>query len=151
MNLTNITNLKITLKQYKNNKKTEIGQEIDQLVNFWKEDIIKKQLISAAFHSIAVIRPFTALTEGLIDIIKQPIISYQKEGSVKKGIKKGFKSFFSNFTTQSLFLGEKITRFISKTIGGKKGISLNKDSYYKKWMYKMDEKKRKYDNYFVKQ
>lgn len=151
MNLTNITNLKITLKQYKNNKKTEIGQEIDQLVNFWKEDIIKKQLISAAFHSIAVIRPFTALTEGLIDIIKQPIISYQKEGSVKKGIKKGFKSFFSNFTTQSLFLGEKITRFIFKTIGGKKGISLNKDSYYKKWMYKMDEKKRKYDNYFVKQ
>ena len=111
--------------------------------------ILKNQILSATLHSVAFIRPFTALAEGFIDIFKQPYI-YYKRGNLGKGLRVGFKSCFAKLTIQSLFLGEKIAKVVTTLGKSNRDTSLNKTSYYKRWMYKLDENKRNYDRYFLK-
>ena len=106
--------------------------------------------MSAVLHSVSYIRPFTAIIDGLIDIVKQPYNSIKKGGNIKEGVGKGVKNFLSNFTIQSVFLGEKFYRLIKRSLGSKKSTALGKNSCYKRWMYSIDEKKRKYDSHFVK-
>ena len=149
LNITNITDLLIKFKQYKSKSPTELSQEINNIFFFYTDDILKNQILSATLHSVAFIRPFTALAEGFIDIFKQPYI-YYKRGNLGKGLRVGFKSCFAKLTIQSLFLGEKIAKVVTTLGKSNRDTSLNKTSYYKRWMYKLDENKRKYDRYFLK-
>ena len=149
LNITNITDLVIKFKQYKSKSPTELSQEINNIFFFYADDILKNQILSATLHSVAFIRPFTALAEGFIDIFKQPYI-YYKRGNLGKGLRVGFKSCFAKLTIQSLFLGEKIAKVVTTLGKSNRDTSLNKTSYYKRWMYKLDENKRNYDRYFLK-
>ena len=149
LNITNITDLVIKFKQYKSKSPTELSNEINNVVSFYTDDIVKNQILSATLHSVAFFRPFTALAEGVIDIFKQPYIYYRK-GNLRKGLRVGFKSCFSKLTIQTLFLGEKIAKVVTTIGRSNRDTSLNKTSYYKRWMYKLDENKRKYDGHFLK-
>lgn len=149
LNFTNITDLIIKFKQYKSKYPTELSKEINNMISFYTDDIVKNQILSATLHSVAVFRPFTSLVDGFIDIFKQPYI-YYKKGNLRKGFRVGFKSCFSKLTIQTLFLGEKITKVITTIGKSNRDTSLNKTSYYKRWMYKLDENKRKYDGHFLK-
>ena len=150
INITNITDFKIEFKKYFENNLTPFELGCFNIIDFWKDDIIKHQLTNAVIHSIAFLRPFVTIYEGFTGIFKQPFISYKKNEGVKKGIKKGFFNFFSSFTSQSLFLGEKMFRGIKRFLNFNTSMSLGKDSLYKQWMYRFNEEKRGYDRHFVK-
>ena len=150
INITNITDFKIEFKKYFENNLTPLDLGCFNIIDFWKDDIIKYQLTNAVIHSIAFIRPFITIYEGFTGIFKQPIISYKKNEGVKKGIKKGFFNLFTSFTTQSLFLGEKMFRGVKGILNSNTSMSLGKDSLYKQWMYRFNEEKRGYDRHFVK-
>ena len=150
INITNITDFKIEFKKYFEKNLTPLELGFCNIIDFWKDDIIKYQLANAVIHSLAFIRPFITIYEGFTGIFKQPIISYKKNEGVKKGIKKGFFNLFTSFTTQSLFLGEKMFRGVKGILNSNTSMSLGKDSLYKQWMYRFNEEKRGYDRHFVK-
>jgi hypothetical protein len=108
LNLSNITDFRIILKSIDFLGCKTINDTLDMIFNFWKDDITKNQIFSAILQSISVIRPFTTVFEGFLDIFKQPLIYYRTEKSFNKGFKKGLKNFLISFTSQSLFLGEKV-------------------------------------------
>lgn len=108
LNFSNINDFRVILKQFDFVGCKTIPDVSSILISFWKEDITKNQIISALLSSVSILRPFTTVMEGFIDIFKQPYIYYRTEKSIKDGFSKGLKNFFLGFTSQSLFLGEKV-------------------------------------------
>ena len=150
LNFTNIVDFNINIKEFILNNEITLENCFSNIFNFYFDDIVKKQLANSALHSISVLRPFVYCYDSFVDLIKMPIYYYKHNKGVSKGLKKGIKNMFVNFTTQGIFLGEKMYRKVNVALGYNQTMVLDKKSYYKRWMYLSNIKKRGYDNYFLK-
>ena len=150
LNITNITDFKLTFKKYYLDEIRPFELGVLTIIDFYKNDVLLHQIAGAVLHSVAFLRPFITIYDGFTDIFKQPIVSLKNDEGVRKGIKRGFFSFFSSFTSQSLFIGEKLFRGVKKILIGNTSMRLGKDSLYRQWLYRVNEAKRGYDIHFKK-
>ena len=149
--LADVNELNLKFKNFKKFYRDRLLTDVlNDLFIFWKDDIVKNQMTDSLLRSFTITRPFFKLYEGVIDLIRQPYISYKKNEGLKKGFKRGVKKFLVNFSSQGIFLGEKVFRGVKIVLFHKTKLSLNKKSLYKAWVYKINKKKREYEAHFYK-
>jgi hypothetical protein len=108
INISNIKDLKVYLKSYEFSGFKTLQEILEIIVSYWKNDIQNQLISPTTLTAISSIRPIVNIFSGFIDIFKQPWEYYKTEKSVKDGLTVGVRNFFLNFTTESLFLGEKV-------------------------------------------
>lgn len=148
--LADVKDLSLKFKKYTKNTQTPLSDLINELITFWKDDILNNQITDSVLRGFSITRPFFKLYEGIKDLITQPYISYKKNEGFKKGFKKGVKSFFISFSSQGLFFGEKVFRGMKIVIFRKTKLTLKKKSLYKKWVYIINKKQHDYEAHYYK-
>ena len=148
--ITDIKELNLKFKKFKKNIQTPLSDVINELIIFWKDDILNNQITDSVLRGFTITRPFYKLYDGIKDLIAQPYISYKRNEGIKKGLKKGVKSFFFSFSSQGLFFGEKIFRGMKLVVYRKTKLTLKKKSLYKKWVYKINKKQHDYEAHYYK-
>ena len=148
--LADVTELNLKFKNFQKSVKTPFNDTIVELLDFWKNDIVNKQLANSVLKGFSITRPFYKLYDGIKDIVRQPYISYKKNEGIKKGLKKGMKNFFVSFSSQGLFFGEKIFRGVKIVTFRNTKLSLKKKSLYKTWVYKINKKQHDYEAHYFK-
>ena len=148
--LIDIKDFNIKFKNYRKNAQTEFNQAMSDLKNFWIEDIKQNQLVNSILGSLSITRPFYKLYNGVRDLIIQPYLSYTQNEGIKEGFKKGMKNFFVSVSSQGLFFGEKIFRGYKFITFQKTKLSLKKESLYKAWVHKINEKQYEYEKHYFK-
>jgi hypothetical protein len=108
LNISNIKDLKIVFNRYINQRSLDLFVLIQELLQFWKEDIKKHQLVTAVFSSISYLRPFNNMIVGILELVKQPYLAIKDHKNFKKGLAQGFANFFISLSSESIFLGEKV-------------------------------------------
>lgn len=68
----------------------------------------KTKILSSVINSLGFIKPFTTMMSGLFNVIVLPYKNYIQDKSLTNGLFGEFKNFVLKFTSQSLFLGEKV-------------------------------------------
>jgi hypothetical protein len=112
MNISNINDLKLKLKHYDTRNKKPLLDVVNDIYNYWKNDIMKTQIVNAYLSSISIIRPFKNIVGGFVEIFKQPYQNYKNDRSIQDGIAKGVKNFVVSFSTESLTVGEKVIYYM---------------------------------------
>ena len=148
--LPDVKDLNLKFKSFIKNIQTPLSDVINDLITFWKDDILNNQITDSVLRGFTITRPFFKLYDGIKDLIKQPYMAYKKNESIKKGIKRGMKSFFVSFSSQGLLFGEKIFRGMKIVTFRKTKLSLKKKSLYKTWVYRINQKQRDYEAHYYK-
>jgi hypothetical protein len=148
--LMDVKDLNLKFKNYRKSTQTKLSDIINEIITYWKNDILQNQITDSILRGITITRPFYKLYDGIRDLIIQPYISYTKNEGIKKGIKKGMKNFFVSVSSQGLFFGEKIFRGIKFVTFRKTKLSLKKKSLYKAWVYKISKKQHEYETHYFK-
>lgn len=110
LNFSNISELKIDFKRYECNNFLPIEDFPNNIINFWINDLKKEKtkVFSSVLNSVGFIKPFSTMMSGFFNMISLPYKNYLKDKSLTNGLFGEFKNFILNFTSQSLFLGEKV-------------------------------------------
>ena len=146
----NISNFQIHIQQYYFTGNDEYSKKIGNMVIFYIKSVLK-QIPSTVFHSISFFRPFALVVDSAFDLLKQPYHSFMSGKGVARGIGKGVKRFFFGVTGETLFVFEKTAAVLQhKFFGRENNTMLGKNSYYKRWIYLGDKKKKQYEEYFHK-
>lgn len=111
LNLVNLQDLKVEFNTYVSYERIELMKAIIKLINYYVSDIKNNQLSSLVL-SLTFAQPFFKFSKGLIDLIRQPYIHYKTDKSIKDGVILGLRNFVAGFTTQSVYLGEKVIYYI---------------------------------------
>ena len=148
--MSDIKELKIKFKSFRKNIKTPLSDIINELINFWKDDILKNQITNSVLKGLSITRPFYKIFNGVKDLIVQPYRSFRRNEGIKKGLKKGMKNFFVSVTSQGLFFGEKIFRGLKIVVFGKTKLSLKKKSMYKRVINSIIKKQYEYETHYFK-
>ena len=149
--LSDIKELNLKFKLYRKSNPSTIPDTLNDLINFWKDDILSNQVANSALRGLSVTRPFFKLYDGVKDLVKQPYLAYKKNEGIKRGFKRGMKNFLVSFSSQGIFFGEKIFRGMKIVVFRKTKLSLKKKSLYKAWVYKINQKQHDYEMYYYKQ
>ena len=148
--LADVKDLNLKFKAYIKNTHIPLSEAISEIIDFWKEDILNKQITNKALRGFSLTRPFFKLYDGVIDLVWQPYKAYKENEGIKKGLKRGMKSFFVSFSSQGLLFGEKIFRGVKIVGNPKTKLSLKKKSLYKTWVYKINKKQHDYEVHYYK-
>jgi hypothetical protein len=108
INISNIKDLRIFLKSYEFSGYKTIHEILEIILTYWRNDISGQLISPHTLTSISTIRPLVNMFNGFMDIFKQPWEYYKTDKSIKDGLTIGVRNFVLNFTTESLFLGEKV-------------------------------------------
>jgi hypothetical protein len=108
LNISSINDLKLEFTTFDFKERKFLLDVIKESFDFWKDDILKRQIVNAYLGSISLIRPFKNIVGGFVDIFKQPYNNYIEDRSIKEGISKGMKNFIVSFSTETLIMGEKV-------------------------------------------
>lgn len=113
LNFSNICDLKIDFKRYDYQGLLPISEFPKNILNYWINDITKEKtkILSTILNSVGVLKPFTTMLYGLIEVVKLPIKNYFEDKNLTDGLFRGMKNFVLGVTTQSLFLGEKVKNY----------------------------------------
>ena len=146
----NISDLQIRIKQYNFTGTDEFQKQIETLMLLYIKSVLK-QIPSVMFHSISLLRPLANIVDGAFDLVKQPYYSFKSGKGITRGIGKGVKSFFFGLTGETLFLFEKTAAIFQHAFFGRENKTmLGKNSFYKKWIYLGNKKRKQYEEYFHK-
>ena len=148
--LSDIKEFNLKFKKFNKSIPTPMSDVINELINFWKDDILSNQVANSALRGISFTRPFFKLYDGIKDLVRQPYLSYKENRGIKRGIKKGMKNFFVSFSSQGILFGEKIFRGMKIVTFRKTKLSVKKKSLYKTWVYKINKKQQDYEMYYYK-
>ena len=148
--LSDIKEFDLKFKKFNKSVPTPMSDIINELINFWKDDILSNQVANSALRGLSFTRPFFKLYDGIKDLVKQPYISYMENRGIKRGIKKGMKNFLVSFSSQGILFGEKIFRGMKIVAFRKTKLSVKKKSLYKTWVYKINKKQQDYEMYYYK-
>ena len=148
--LADIKEFDLKFKKFNKSVPTAMSDTINELINFWKDDILSNQVANSALRGFSFTRPFFKLYDGIKDLVKQPYISYMENRGIKRGIKKGMKNFLVSFSSQGILFGEKIFRGMKIVTFRKTTLSVKKKSLYKTWVYKINKKQQDYEMYYYK-
>ena len=149
--LSDIKELTLKFKPFRKLTPAPISDSINELINFYKDEVLSIQATRSALRGLSITRPFLKLYDGVKDLVKQPYVYYKENKGIKRGIKKGMKNFLVSFSSTGIFFGEKIFRGIKIATFGKTTLSLKKKSLYKTWIYKVNKKQHDYETYYFKQ
>lgn len=116
LNFSNINDLKLAFKSYDHNDNKLLVNAIEEILEFWKKDILKGQIINAYLSSISLIRPFKNIVGGFLEIFKQPYNYYIHDRSIQEGLANGVKNFVVSFSTEALTVGERVRIIFLKNI-----------------------------------
>jgi hypothetical protein len=108
LNISSINDLKLEFKSFDFTGNKKFTEVICDVYTFWKDDILKSQIVNAYLSSITMIRPFKNVVGGIIELFRQPYKNYQEDKSVQEGVVHGVRIFLVSFTTETLLMGEKV-------------------------------------------
>jgi len=110
LNFSNISELKIDFKRYDHKGFLPIEDFPKNLTNFWINDLKKEKtkILSSVINSVGFLKPFTTMMSGFFNMLILPYKNYIQDKSLTNGLFGEFKNFVLKFTSQSLFLGEKV-------------------------------------------
>ncbi len=114
LNFSSISELKVDFKRFDYKGFLPIEDFPKSLVNFWINDLKKEKtkILSSVISSIGFLKPFATMTSGFLNMIVLPYKNYLQDKSLTNGLFNEFKSFVLKFTSQSLFLGEKVINYL---------------------------------------
>ena len=147
LNLVSLTDLKINFKYYDNdNERVKIKTIPEKLFKFYKEDIIQNQIYGNYIESLPFINSVCNLIEGFLNMTSMPLNNYKNGLSVQEGVVNGVRSFVVNSSNEILNFGETCSKFFrSLFCGSNEGTSI-----YRELKYKIDERSKKIDEYYLK-
>ncbi len=147
LNLVSLTDLKINFKYYDNNKeRIKVKRVPETLYQYYKDDIIQNQIYGNYIESLPFINGLCKLIEGFLDMTSMPVYNYKNGLSVQEGVVNGVRSFVVNSSNTILNFGEACSGFFRKVFcGSNEGTSI-----YRELKYKIDERCKKVDEYYLK-
>ena len=147
LNLVSLTDLKINFKYYDNNsERIKIKSIPEKLYKYYKDDIIQNQIYGNYIESLPFINGLCKLIEGFLDMTSMPVNNYKNGLSVQEGVVNGVRSFVVNSSNTILNFGETCSGFFRKVFcGSNEGTSI-----YRELKYKIDERCKKVDEYYLK-
>ena len=147
LNLVSLSDLRINFKYYDNNtERIKIKSIPGKLYQYYKDDIIQNQIYGNYIESLPFINGLCKLIEGFLDMSSIPINNYKNGLSVQEGVVNGVRSFVVNSSNTVLNFGEACSGFFRKIFcGSNEGTSI-----YRELKYKIDDRTKKIDEYFLK-
>ena len=113
---------------------------------FYKEDIIQNQIYGNYIESLPFINSVCNLIEGFLNMTSMPLNNYKNGLSVQEGVVNGVRSFVVNSSNEILNFGETCSKFFrSLFCGSNEGTSI-----YRELKYKIDERSKKIEEYYLK-
>ncbi len=112
----------------------------------YKEDIIQNQIYGNYIESLPFINSVCNLIEGFLNMTSMPLNNYKNGLSVQEGVVNGVRSFVVNSSNEILNFGETCSKFFrSLFCGSNEGTSI-----YRELKYKIGERSKKIDEYYLK-
>jgi hypothetical protein len=108
LNLTNLSDLKILFRQFVSDNSIILSDIFTELLEYWREDIKNNQIINSFISSISVLKPFKNIAESFLDIFRLPYYYHINNAGISEGASKGFQVFFTNLSSEAIYLGEKV-------------------------------------------
>ena len=154
LNLMSVSEMGINFKEfncdYMNKvKRIKAKKIIEELIEFYKNDIVENQAVASYMRSMPVIKGVCNVMDGVSDMVCFPYDSYKRDIPVEIGMVNGVRSFVKNTTCELLSLAEKTGNVIQKLAFWNRSTESDVN-VFRKLKYIIDEEEKKKDEYYSK-